>query len=145
MTNADAEIFLGRRFLAKGFLDDAMRVFMQHGDTVPPEDWTALRDRLMERGRIADVVTICRAGKIPIPREELLEMGDQYLARADVDRAIDLYELIEADQARWERVVDRLIEMPDRFQQARSITARHLSGGPKPREVERPRLIKMAK
>ncbi len=145
MTSTDAEIFLGRRFLAKGFLDDAMRVFMQHADTVSPEDWSALRDRLMERGRIADVVTVCRTGKIPIPREELLELGDQYLARADVDRAIDLYELIEADQARWERVVDRLIEMPDRFQQARSITARHLSGAPKAREVERPRLIKMAK
>lgn len=145
MTNADAEIFLGRRFLAKGFLDDAIRVFMQHADTVSPDDWTTLRDRLLERGRIADVITVCRTGKIPIPREELLDMGDQYLARADVDRAIDLYELIEADQARWERVVDRLIEMPDRFQQARSITARHLSGATKLREAERPRLIKMAK
>ncbi len=144
MTQADAEVFLGRRYLAKGFVDDAMRIFMQHGDTVPAEDWTALRDRLLERGRIADVITVCKVGKIPIPREELLDLGDQYLARADVDRAIDLYELIEADAPRWERVVDRLIEMPDRFQQARSIAARHLSG-PKARESERPRLIKMAK
>ena len=143
MTNADAEVFLGRRYLAKGFLDDAVRIFMQHADTVGPDDWTALRDRLLERGRIADVIAICKAGKIPIPREELLDLGDQYLARADVDRAIDLYELIEADQARWERVVDRLIEMPDRFQQARSIATRHLSG--RPRESERPRLVKVAK
>jgi len=143
MTHADAEVFLARRYLAKGFVDDAMRIFMQHADTVSAEDWTALRDRLLERGRIADVVTVCRVGKIAIPREELLHLGDQYLARADVDRAIDLYELIEADQARWEQVVDRLIEMPDRFQQARSIAARHLSG--RPRESERPRLIKMAK
>ena len=143
MTHADAEVFLARRYLAKGFLDDALRIFMQHADTVPAEDWTALRDRLLERGRVADVVTVCRVGKIPIPREELLQLGDQYLARADVDRAIDLYESIEADQARWEQVVDRLIEMPDRFQQARSIAARHLGG--RPRESERPRLIKMAK
>jgi hypothetical protein len=143
MTHADAEVFLATRYLAKGFLDDALRIFMQHADTVPAEDWTALRDRLLERGRVADVVTVCRAGKIPIPREELLQLGDQYLARADVDRTIDLYELIEADQARWEQVVDRLIEMPDRFQQARSIAARHLGG--RARESERPRLIKMAK
>lgn len=143
MTNDDAEVFLGRRYLAKGFVDDAMRIFMQHADTVGPDDWTALRDRLLERGRIADVLTVCGVGKIPIPREELLELGDQYLARADVDRAIDLYEQIEADQPRWERVVDRLIEMPDRFQQARSIAARHLSG--RPRESERPRLVKVAK
>ena len=143
MTHADAEVFLARRYLAKGFMDDALRIFMQHVDTVPAEDWTTLRDRLLERGRIADVVTVCRVGKIAIPREELLQLGDQYLARADVDRAIDLYGLIEADQARWEQVVDRLIEMPDRFQQARSIAARHLSG--RPRESERPRLIKMVK
>ena len=143
MTHADAEVFLARRYLAKGFLDDALRIFMQHADTVPAEDWVALRDRLLERGRVADVVTVCRTGKIAIPREELLQLGDQYLTRADVDRAIDLYELIEADQARWEQVVDRLIEMPDRFQQARSIAARHLGG--RPRESERPRLIKMAK
>jgi hypothetical protein len=143
MTHADAELFLARRYLAKSFLDDALRIFMQHADTVPAGDWTALRDRLLERGRIADVVTICRVGKIPLPREELLQLGDQYLARADIDRAIDLYELIDADQARWEQVVDRLIEMPDRFQQARSIAARHLGG--RPRESERPRLIKMAK
>jgi hypothetical protein len=143
MTHADAEVFLARRYLAKGFLDDALRILMQHADAVPIEDWTTLRDGLLERGRIADVVTVCRVGKIPIPREELLQLGDQYLARADIDRAIDLYELIEADQARWEQVVDRLIEMPDRFQQARSIATRHLDG--RPRESERPRLIKMAK
>jgi thioredoxin-like negative regulator of GroEL len=143
MTHADAEVFLARRYLAKGFLDDALRILMQHAETAPAEDWTALRDRLLERGRVADVVTVCRVGKIPIPREELLQLGDQYLARADVDRAIDLYESIEADQARWEQVVDRLIEMPDRFQQARSIAARHLAG--RPRESERPRLIKMAR
>jgi len=143
MTHADAEVFLARRYLAKGFVDDALRIFMQHADTVPAEDWAALRDLLLERGRVGDVVTVCRAGKIPIPREELLQLGDEYLARADVDRAIDLFELIEADQARWEQVVDRLIEMPDRFQQARSIAARHLST--RPRETERPRLIKVAK
>ncbi len=145
MTNTDAEMFLGRRLLANGFFDDALRVFMQHADTVPPEDWILLRDRLMERGRIADVIGVCRTGNIPIPREELLEIGDQYLARADVDHAIDLYEVIDADQARWERVVDRLIERPGRFQQARAITARHLSGKTRPHEIERPRLLKMAK
>jgi thioredoxin-like negative regulator of GroEL len=143
MTHAEAEVFLARRYLAKGFVDDALRILMQHADSVPVEDWVALRDRLLERGRIGDVVMACRAGKIPIPREELLQLGDEYLARSDIDRAIDLFELIEADQARWEQLVDRLIEMPDRFQQARSIAARHLST--RPRESERPRLIKVAK
>lgn len=144
MKHADAEIFLGRRYLAKGFLDDALRAFMQHAQTVPAEDWIALRDRLIDRGRIADAVNVCHTGNVPVPREELLSIGDQYLARADIDRAIDIYNLIEADAERWERVVDRLIELPDRQHQARSITAKYL-GGSTSAEPERPRLVKVVK
>ena len=144
MTRADAELFLGRRYLAKGFLDDALRVFMQQRDLVSAEDWTALRDQLLERGRIGDAVNVCRAGNIAIPQQELLELGDQYLTRGDIDRAIDIYEMLEADQTRWEQVVDRLIEYPDRHQQARSIATRHLNN-PRPHEAERPRLVKVAK
>lgn len=144
MTRADAELFLGRRYLAKGFLDDALRVFMQQRELVGADDWTALRDHLLERGRVGDAVNVCRAGNIDIPQQELLELGDQYLTRGDIDRAIDIYEMLEADQARWEQVVDRLIEYPDRHQQARSIATRHLSS-PRPHEAERPRLVKVAK
>lgn len=144
MTSADAEVFLGRRYLAKGFLDDALRMFMQHAPKVPADDWLALRDRLLDRGRIADAVNVCRAGNISVPREDILAVGDEYLARADIDRAIDIYGMIDADSARWERVVDRLIELPDRQHQARSITLKYLSGTVA-REPERPRLVKVAK
>ena len=141
---ADAEVLVGRRYLLKGFLDDALRQFAQHAEHVPAEDWTALRDRLLERGRIADVVTVCRLGNVPVPRDQILSVGDQYLARADLDRAIDLFELVGADHARWERVVDRLIELPDRARQARIIAAKHLAP-PGDEGEQRRRLIKVAK
>jgi hypothetical protein len=130
--------------LAKGFLDDAMRIFTQQPDLVTAEDWTTLRDHLLERGRIGDAVNICRTGNIAVPQQQLLELGDQHLARGDIDRAIDIYEMLDADQTRWERVVDCLIEFPDRHQQARSVATRHLSS-PRPHETERPRLVKVAK
>ena len=135
-----AEVLVGKRSLAKGFLDDALRVFAQQAAGIAPEDWATLRDRLLERGRISDVVEVCRLGNVPLPREEILSIGDHYLARADMDRAIDMYELVGADQARWERVVDRLIERPERMRQARSIAAKHLNPTP-----EKPRLVKIAK
>jgi hypothetical protein len=144
MTHDDAEVFLGRRYLTKGFLDDALRLFMHHADHVAAEDWVVLRDRLFERGRIGDAVNVSRVGKVPLPVEELLSLGDQYLERLDVDRAIDLYEMAEADAARWERIVDRLVEMPDREHQARSIIAKYLSNAPA-READKPRLIKVVK
>lgn len=141
MTRADAEVFLGRRYLAKGFVEDAMRVFLQHPDSVAAADWQLLRDGLMERGRITDAVNVCRLGKIPVPRQQLLELGDEYLRRGELDRAIDLYDLVEADRERWERMVDRLIEYPDRQQQARSIATRYLDT-PTPHEVTPSRPIK---
>jgi len=144
MTRDDAEIFLARRYLAKGFLDDAFRLFMGHPAEFSPDDWAALRDRLLERGRVTDAVTVCRVADVPLPREEILSLGDQYLARADIDRAIDLYEMGEADPTRWEKVVDRLIELPDRLPQARTIAEKHLSV-PQPREAEKPRLVKIVK
>ena len=134
-----AEILVGRRYLAKGFVDDALRVFVQHAEGVAADDWTTLRDRLLERGRLTDVVDVCRIGNVPLPREEILSIGDHYLRRAEMDRAIDVYEMAGADQARWERVVDRLIERPDRVRQARSIAAKHLNPAP-----EKPRLVKVA-
>ncbi|MBP1688226.1 MAG: hypothetical protein H6Q33_4369 [Deltaproteobacteria bacterium] len=134
MTRADAEVFLGRRYLAKGFVEDAMRVFLQHPDSVATEDWQRLRDGLLERGRITDAVSVCRLGKIPVPQQQLLELGDEYLRRGEIDRAIDIYDLVEADRDRWERVVDRLIEYPDRQQQARSIATRYLDN-PRPQEA----------
>ncbi len=144
MTDAEADAFLGRRYLKKGFLDDALRMFMQHPTYFTPADWTSLRDCLLVRGRITDVIDICKVAGIPIPRDELLSMGDEYLRRTDVERAITFYEIAAADQARWERVIDHLIQRPDRYQQARSIAVRHLSGHAA-RQTERPRVVKLAK
>ena len=143
MTDVEAEAFLGRRYLAKGFLDDALRMFLQHPANFTAADWTNLRDGLLARGRIADVIDVCKVSGIPIPRDELLSLGDEHLRRADVERAISFYEMAEADQVRWERVVDQLIERPDRHQQARSIAVRHLSGTAT-RQTERPRIVKLA-
>ncbi len=144
MTDAEADVFLGRRYLAKGFLDDALRMFMQRPASFTAADWTTLRDRLLARGRIDDVLDVCKAGGIPIPRDELLSIGDEYLRRMDAERAIKFYEIAEADQARWERVIDQLIQRPDRHHQARSIAARHLTGSAT-RQMERPRVVKLAK
>ena len=78
MAQFDAEVLVGRRYLAKGFLDDALRLFAQHAESVPADDWAALRDRLLERGRIADVV-------------------EGTLAEVDGSPARDLEDLVEAD------------------------------------------------
>jgi hypothetical protein len=109
-----AEVEVARRYLNHGFLDAAMRVFGRHAAQVTPDDWTLLVRCLVERGRIAEAVEVCRMGDVPFPREELLTLGDRHLRRRDIDGAINYYELADADDDRWNVVVDLLSRLPGR-------------------------------
>src|SRR2546422_1018103 len=113
-----ADVLVGRRYLAKGYLDQALELFSRNAEYVAAQDWASLRDRLLERGRIQDMVRICDLGHVPIPSAELLARGDKALITKDVDLVIDLYELAGADRGRWEKVVDVLVELPERKRQA---------------------------
>jgi hypothetical protein len=126
MASKQADILVGRRYLAKGYLDQALELFTRNADHVTSHDWIALRDKLLERGRIQDMVRVCELGHVPIPSEQLLVRGDRALITKDIDLVINLYELAGADRARWEKVVDVLVEMPDRKRQAVTIADRYL-------------------
>ena len=126
MPSKEADILVGRRYLKKGYLDQALELFTRNAASVAPQDWTGLRDKLLERGRIQDMVRVCDLGHVPIPSEQLLARGDKSLMTKDIDQVINLYELANADRERWEKVVDVLIEMPERKRQAVSIADRYL-------------------
>ena len=126
MPSKQADILVGRRYLAKGYLDQALELFTRNADFASEQDWISLRDKLLERGRIQDMVRVCDLGHIPMPREQLLVRADKALMTKDIDLVIDLFELAEADRPRWEKVLDVLIEMPERKRQAVSIADRYL-------------------
>lgn len=126
MPASESEVLVGRRYLERGFLDAAMRLFVRNAALVEPADWTSLSERLMERNRVADVVRVCEMGSVPLPRERLLALGDGHLRRKDVDEAIRYYELGDADRERWARVIDVLTGLPDRELQAVGLAERHL-------------------
>lgn len=126
MPTKSSEVLVGRRYLERGFLDAAMKLFVRNAPAVEAGDWTRLAERLMERNRVPDVVSVCELGGVPIPRERMLVRGDESLRRKDVDTAIRLYELAVADRERWARVVDVLTGLPDRERQAIEVTDRHL-------------------
>lgn len=126
MPSKQADILVGRRYLAKGYLDQALELFTRNADHASEQDWTSLRDKLLERGRIQDMVRVCDLGHVPMPREQLLVRADKALVTKDIDLVIDLFELAGADRPRWEKVVDVLIEMPERKRQAVSIADRYL-------------------
>jgi hypothetical protein len=128
MPASESEVLVGRRYLERGFLDAAMRLFVRNAELVSPTDWTNLADRLLERNRIPDAVRVCELGSVPLPRERLLAAADACLKRKDVDATIRLYELAGADRERWTRVVDVLTAIPDRERQAVEIVERHLGG-----------------
>jgi hypothetical protein len=121
-----SEVLVGRRYLERGFLDAAMRLYVRNADAVDASDWTRLAERLMERSRIPDVVRVCELGGVPLPRERMLGLADEHLRRKDVDTAIRLYELGGADRERWVRLVDVLTGLPDRERLAIEVTERHL-------------------
>ena len=134
MPTKSSEVLVGRRYLERGFLDAAMKLFVRNAPAVEPDDWTRLAERLMERNRVPDVVSVCELGGVPLPREQMLVRGDESLRRKDVDTAIRLYELAGADRDRWARLIDVLTGLPDRERQAIEVTARHLEpdGTPPP-------------
>jgi hypothetical protein len=126
MPSKQADVLVGRRYLTRGYLDQALELFTRNADIVAPADWSLLRDKLLDRGRIQDMVRVCELGHVPIPSEQLIVRGDKALKTKDIDLAIDLFELAVADGGRWEKVVDVLIEMPDRKRQAVGIADRYL-------------------
>ena len=127
MQTKSSEVLVGRRYLERGFLDAAMKLFVRNAPVVEPEDWTLLSERLMERSRIPDVVRVCEIGGVPLPRARMLALADEHLRRKDVDTAIRLYELGGADRERWVRLVDVLTGLPDRERLAIEVTERHLT------------------
>jgi hypothetical protein len=126
MPASRSEVMVGRRYLERGFLDAAMKLFVRNAAEVPATDWSALVDRLMERNRVADVVTVCGLASIPLPRERMLELGDRALRRRDLDAALRFFELGKADRERWAMMLDVLTTYPDRERQAVEVVARHL-------------------
>ena len=126
MPSKQADVLVGRRYLTRGYLDQALELFSRNADIVAMADWSLLRDKLLDRGRIQEMVRVCELGRVPMPSEQLLIRGDKALKTKDIDLAIDLFELATADRARWEKVVDVLIEMPDRKRQAVAIADRYL-------------------
>jgi hypothetical protein len=138
MSTKSSEVLVGRRYLERGFLDAAMKLFVRNAPVVEPDDWTRLAERLMERNRIPDVVRVCEVGGVPLPRERMLGIADDHLRRKDVDTAIRLYELAGADRDRWVRLVDVLTGLPDRERLAIEVTERHLhpeGDGPRSSEI----------
>src|SRR5262245_43741747 len=85
MPTKSSEVLVGRRYRERGFLDAAMKLFIRNPPIVEPEDWTRLAERLMERSRIPDVVSVCETGGVPLPRERMLARADEHLRRKDVD------------------------------------------------------------
>ena len=126
MPASKSEVLVGRRYLERGFLDAAMKLFVRNAAEVPASDWSALVDRLMERNRVTDVVSVCGLASIPLPSERMLDLGDRALKRRDVDAALRFFELGKADRDRWETMLDVLTTYPDRERQAVEVVARHL-------------------
>ena len=127
-----AEIVVARRYLDHGFVDASMRIFARRAANVTAADWQQLVSRLLERGRVNDAVDIRRLGEIPLPRQELLTLGDRQLRRKDVNLAIHYYELAEADHERWSALVDVLTRLPGRELHALEMAERHLLADEKP-------------
>jgi hypothetical protein len=132
MPASESEVLVGRRYLQRGFLDAAMKLFIRNAELVPAPDWTALVERLMERNRLNDAVRVCELGSIPLPSERFLTLGDAALKRKDIEGAIRHYELAGADRERWARLVDVMTGLPDRERQAVEIAERHLGSPPEP-------------
>ena len=145
MPASESEVLVGRRYVERGFLDAAMRLFVRNAALVTTADWTRLADRLLERNRTADVVRICELGSVPLPRDRMLTAADALLKRKDVDGAVRLYELAGADRERWSKLVDVLTALPDRERQAVEIAERHLGSEPLPEETRARGHIKAVK
>jgi hypothetical protein len=121
-----SRVLVARRYVERGFLDSAMRLYAQNPGVVDASDWIDLADKMIERDRIDDAVRVCEAGGVPLPRERLLAIGDRCLERRDTNQAIHFYEKAAADEARWSRVVDVLTNSPDQELLAIELAERYL-------------------
>ncbi|MCW5890010.1 MAG: hypothetical protein KIT14_05600 [bacterium] len=121
-----SQVLIARRYLERGFLDTAMRLMVRNAASVEAGDWAFLVERLMERGRIVDVVQVCALGGVELPREQLLAIGDTRLRARDFDGAKLLYEIADADTPRWEHFVDVLTSLPGQERLALQLAERHL-------------------
>ena len=136
-----SRVMVGRRYVEHGFLDAAIRLFVQNAALVEKQDWMRLVGRLMERNRITDAVHLCEVGGVPLPSEHLLALGDRALKRRDVDDAIHFYELGDACRERWAQLVDALTASPDQELRAIEITARYLVDAPETDAPVEPALV----
>ena len=123
-----SKVRVGRGYLEHGFLDAAMRLFCRNAVLVEKRDWRLLVERLMERNRVPDAMFVCEVGNVPVPREQLLALGDGHLRRRAFESAVRFYELGDADRERWSLVVDLLTASPDQERRAIAIAERHLVG-----------------
>jgi hypothetical protein len=123
---AHSEVAVARRYLEHGFLDATVRIFGRHVGLVEAQDWSRLVERLLERNRVIDAIAVCQTGGLPLPREQLLVLGDRDLQRKDVHGALRYYELAEADQVRWSALVDVLTRLPGHELHAMEVAQRHL-------------------
>src|SRR5713101_5349904 len=81
MPASQSEVLVGRRYLERGFLDAAMKLFVRNAELVMAADWARLAERLLERNRIPDAVRVCELGGVPLPRERMLVAADASLRR----------------------------------------------------------------
>ena len=140
MPASASEVLVGQRYLERGFLDAALKLFIRNAEIVEPADWSRLAERLMERHRVQDVVRVCELGSVPLPRDRMLAMADAALKRKDVEGAIHLYELAAAGRDRWALVVDALTALPDHARLAVEVAERHLRPGAGLRDDDSPRI-----
>lgn len=123
---ARSEVIVARRYLAHGFLDAALRLFGRNIGHVTANDWSLLANGFLQHRRVEAAVCVCELGGLPLPRQELLALGDRYLRLKDVDSAIHYYELADADHERWSGLIDVLTRLPGRERRAIAVVERHL-------------------
>jgi len=121
-----SELYVARRYLDHGFVDTAMSLFLRNAAHARREDWKRLVGRLMAQGRIIDAVDICERNGLPLPRTEILALGDGLLRRKAVEGAMHWYEVAGADSERWDRVLDVLTALPGHELQALAVAKRYL-------------------
>ena len=124
---ARSEVYVARRYLQHGFVDIAMRLFLRNAAHARQDDWKRLVRPLMAQGRIMDAVGICERSDAPLPRAELLALGDRRLRLRDVDGATHWFEVAGADRDRWSRLIDVLTALPGRELQALAVAKRYLT------------------
>src|SRR5207244_8888674 len=81
MPASESEVLVGRRYLERGFLDAAMRLFVRNAELVTAPDWASLAERLLERNRIPDAVRVCELRGVPLPRARMLGAAEASLGR----------------------------------------------------------------